>query len=127
MIEAYLFYDEWLDGGSGWNAVVAGHFNGVDQIRKYPYRERWIGRLPFVADAGSITDLMSWKDQARLFRVLYISRENDFISYLNASHEGRSVCVIRHQNGLTFYGNHHSVEYVKKHIDQWRWWPSHTP
>ena len=46
-------------------------------------------------------------------------------SFLNACRKGRTVCVIRggaDRSELVFYGDPVAVAYVRKHIDQWKWW-----
>ncbi len=120
MTNAYRVYGE-----GGFNAVHAAHFNGPDRIRLYPYRERWLGRLPFIADGDAHGDMAKWADRMRDIRTLYIARGHGLADYLEACRSGRTVCVLRSPKPpetLTYYGAPETVAYVKARLGTWAWW-----
>jgi hypothetical protein len=124
MLNAYMVYDEGLNGNTGYNAIPAAHFGNIDWVRHFPYKERWLGQLPFVADGDAHGDIIKWKPNLDMFRNVFIARSYHYADYMDASLNGRSVCVIRmpETHELRYYGKIESVEYLKKHINEWRWW-----
>jgi hypothetical protein len=126
MMNAYLVYDDGLEGGPGYNAVIGALGWPVwDWLRFFPYRERWIGKLPIVADGDAHGDLKKWSEPLERQRMLYIARRHDLANFLEACREGRTVCVIRggaDKSELAFYGDPAAVDYVKRHQREWQWW-----
>jgi hypothetical protein len=126
MMNAYMVYDDGLDGGPGYNAVIGAlGWPLWDWIRFFPYRERWVGKLPIVADGDAHGDVVKWKEPLDRQRMLYIARTHDRAGFLEACREGRTVCVIRggaDKTELAFYGEPAAVEYVKERRREWQWW-----
>lgn len=124
MVNAYMVYDEGLDGNPGYNAVPAAHFNNIDWVRHFPYKERWLGHLPMIADGDAHGDIVKWKPNLEMFRNVFIAKSYGFPDYIDASLNGRSVCVIRmpDSNEIRYYGSVEAVEYLKIHFDEWKWW-----
>jgi len=123
---AYSTYDDGLYGRNGYNAVQAGfNWSPRDFVRVFPWRERYIDKLPPVADADAHGDLQKWSPQLDHSRHLYIARGPSYDQFLDASKNGRVVCVIAKPEGVasgfTFYGHPAAVDYVKNHIDEWKW------
>lgn len=124
MLNAYRVYDEGLDGRTGYNGVPAAHFNNIDWVRHFPYKERWIGHLPMIADGDAHGDMVKWRPNLEYFRNVFIAESYNYHDYIDASLNGRSVCVIRmpETHEIRYYGADMAVEYLKKHIDEWKWW-----
>jgi len=124
MMNAYMVYDDGLDGQLGYNAVPAAHFNNIDWVRHFPYKERWIGHLPMIADGDAHGDIEKWTPNLSMFRNVFIAKTYHFSDYIDASVNRRSVCVIRmpDSNEIRYYGSTEAVEYLKIHIDEWKWW-----
>ncbi len=123
MLNAYRVYDEGLDGGNGYNAVTGAHFGNIDWVRHFPYKERWEGVLPIVADGDAHGNIVKWHKNLLQFRNVYISRSYHFKDYVEASLNNRSVCVIRMPSGaVRYYGSKAAVAYLKKHQTEWKWW-----
>lgn len=123
---AYSAYDDGVYGRNGYNAVQAGfNWSPRDFVRVFPWRERYVDKLPPVADADAHGDLQKWSPQLDHTRHLYIARGPGYDQFLEASKNGRVVCVIAEPEGVasgfTFYGHPAAVDYVKKHMDQWKW------
>jgi len=123
MLNAYQVYDEGLDGGGGYNAVPAAHFGNIDWVRHFPYKERWEGVLPFVADGDAHGDIVKWRKNLLQFRNVYIAKNYHFKNYIDASVNGRSVCVIHMPSGtVRYYGSKEAIAYLIKHYKDWKWW-----
>ncbi len=128
MANAYMVYDEGLDGHTGYNAIPGAHFGNSDWMRHFPYKERWIGRLPVVADGDAHGDIQQWRKWLNEFRNVYIAPDYHYEAYLDASSHGRSVCVIRYSTGeIRYYGAPSAVDYLKKHRKEWQWWSEKRP
>lgn len=123
IINAYMVYDEGLDGQDGYNAVPGAHFKHNDWVRHFPYKERWEGVLPIVADGDAHGDIVAWRSNLEEFRNVFIAKGYKLNDYVDASLNGRSVCVIHTPEGFTrYYGAKPAIAYLKKHIDEWKWW-----
>ncbi len=123
MTNAYQVYDAGLDGQAGYNAIPGAHFGNSDWMRHFPYKERWIGQLPIVADADAHGDIEEWREHLNEFRNLYIARDYHYSHYIDAAKNGRLVCVIRYDSGeIRYYGAPAAVAYLKKHRPEWQWW-----
>lgn len=126
MISAYEVYDDGLDGASGYNAVVAGMgWPPTDWVRHFPYRDRWIGRLPMIFDCDAHGSVTEWRFEIQKGRTLYIAESHLLEAFLDACSNQRTVCAIRDEDiseGVVYYGSPAAVAYVKKHRDQWQWW-----
>jgi len=126
MVNSYMVYDDGLEGRPGFNAIIAAlGWPAWDWVRHFPYRERWIGKLPAVADGDAHGDVAKWRDRLEKQRILYIAQRHDLRHFLDALRRGRSVCVIRDRSlseGAVYYGSSAAVDYVKKHRDEWQWW-----
>jgi prenyltransferase beta subunit len=126
MKNAYLVYDDGLAGGPGYNAVIGALGHPVwDWVRFFPYRERWQGQLPMVADADAHGDIEKWREPMERQRMLYLAMRHDLAGFLDACRQGRTVCVIRggpDKAELAFYGDPAVVEYVKQRPQEWQWW-----
>lgn len=126
MTNAYLVYDDGLDGQPGYNAFLAAlGWPAWDWVRQTPYRERWVGKLPALADGDAHGDLAKWRSRPEKQRVLYLAAGHQLPHFLDACRNGRTVCVIRdgrEPEGAVLYGTRSAVEYVKRHPAQWQWW-----
>ena len=123
MLNAYMVYDDGLDGKPGYNAVPAAHFGNIDWIRHFPYKERWEGVLPFIADGDAHGNMLKWYPNLLQYRNVYIAEDYDFEHYVDASANGRSVCVIVMPDGeIRYYGAKPAIAYLKKHLREWQWW-----
>lgn len=126
MMNAYMVYDDGLDGRPGYNAVIGAlGWTPWDWIRMFPYRERWVGRLPIVADGDAHGDLQKWSERLDRQRVLYFAKTHDLKAFLDACRHHRTVCVIRRgaeRAELVFYGAPAAVAYARRHLEQWKWW-----
>ena len=124
MMNAYMVYDEGLDGHTGYNAVPAAHFNNIDWVRHFPYKERWLGQLPMIADGDAHGDIEKWKPNLEMFRNVFIAKSYKFKDYIDASLNGRTVCVIKmpESNEVRYYGSDEAVNYLKNHLNEWKWW-----
>jgi len=123
---AYSAYDDGLYGRHGYNAVQAGfNWSPRDFVRVFPWRERYVDKLPPIADADAHGDLQKWSPQLDHTRHLYIARGPGYDQFFEASKNGRVVCVIAKPEGVasgfTFYGHPAAVDHVKNHTDEWRW------
>ncbi len=123
MTNAYQVYDEGLDGQTGYNAIPGAHFGNSDWMRHFPYKERWIGQLPIVADADAHGNMGEWRKHLNEFRNLYIAEDYHYPNYIDAAKHGRLVCVIQYESGeIRYYGAPAAVAYLKKHRSEWQWW-----
>lgn len=123
MINAYLVYDDGLDGQVGYNAIPGAHFGNFDWMRHFPYKERWIGQSPIIADGDAHGDIYKWGKHLNEFRNVFLAKSYHFADYVDASLNGRSVCVIRMPTGkVRYYGAPAAVAYLKKHREEWQWW-----
>ena len=123
MTNAYQVYDDGLDGQVGYNAIPGAHFGNSDWMRHFPYKERWIGQLPVVADADAHGNIEEWRKHLNEFRNLYIAEDYAYPNYIDAAKNGRLVCVIRYESGeIRYYGAPAAVTYLKKHRPEWQWW-----
>lgn len=124
MMNAYMVYDDGLDGETGYNAVPAAHFGNYDWVRHFPHKERWLGQLPMIADGDAHGDIYKWRPNLESFRNVFIAKSYRFSDYIDASKNGRSVCVIRmpENNEIRYYGSEYAIEYLKLHLDEWKWW-----
>ena len=123
IINAYQIYNDGLPGDNGYNAVPAAHFGNIDWVRHFPYKERWEGVLPFVADGDAHGDIVKWRKNLLQFRNVYIAKDYHFKDYIEASLSGRSVCVIYMPSGaVKYYGSKDAIVYLKKHAKDWQWW-----
>ncbi len=124
MMNAYMVYDEGLDGKVGYNAVPGAHFNNIDWVRHFPYKERWLGHLPMIADGDAHGDIVKWIPNLEMFRNVFIAKDYKFEDYVDASRNGRSVCVIKmpESGEIRYYGSQEAVTYLKIHLEEWKWW-----
>lgn len=123
MINAYIVYDEGLNGKTGYNAVPAAHFGNYDWVRHFPYKERWLGQLPMIADGDAHGNINEWKENLESYRNVFIAKDYKYENYIEASQNLRSVCVIRMPSGaIRYYGSEAAIAYLKKHIQEWQWW-----
>lgn len=124
MMNAYMVYDDGLNGNFGYNGVPAAHFNNIDWVRHFPYKERWLGQLPMIADGDAHGGIEKWKPNLEIFRNVFIATSYHFEDYIDASLNGRSVCVIKmpDSNEVRYYGSDPAVEYLKSHLNKWKWW-----
>lgn len=124
MMNAYMVYDDGLDGNLGYNAVPAAHFNNIDWVRHFPYKERWVGQLPMIADGDAHGNFVKWKANLEMFRNVFLAKDYRLKDYIDASLNGRSVCVIKMPDSdeVRYYGASETVEYLKKHLNEWKWW-----
>ena len=124
MMNAYMVYDDGLDEKVGYNAVPAAHFNNIDWVRHFPYKERWLGHLPMIADADAHGDIDKWKPNLEMFRNIFLAKDYKLEDYVDASLNGRSVCVIKmpETDEIRYYGSFEAIDYLKKHFDEWKWW-----
>ncbi len=126
MTNAYMVYDDGLDGQPGYNAFLAAlGWPAWDWVRQTPYRERWVGKLPALADGDAHGDLAKWRSRPEKQRVLYLAPSHELPHFLEACRNGRTVCVIRdprEPQGAVFYGTQSAVAYVQRHRSEWQWW-----
>lgn len=123
MPNAYMVYDEGLYDGGGYNAVPGAHFGNIDWVRHFPYHERWVGKLPIIADGDAHGDMVAWRSNLMLYRNVFLAKDNSLAAYVDAAKNGRSVCVIVLPDGeVRYYGAPETVVYLKKHLDEWKWW-----
>lgn len=124
MLNAYMVYDEGLNQNTGYNAIPAAHFGNYDWVRHFPYKERWLGQLPMVADGDAHGSIEEWMPYLNSFRNVYIAKNYHYEDYLDASLNGRSVCVIRmpHSDEIRYYGSPEAIDYLKERIQDWKWW-----
>ncbi|MGM0377650.1 MAG: prenyltransferase/squalene oxidase repeat-containing protein [Bacteroidota bacterium] len=124
MMNAYMVYDDGLDGKPGYNAVPAAHFGNYDWVRHFPYKERWLGQLPMIADGDAHGNISEWKHNLHSLRNIFIAKSYKYADYIDASLNGRSVCVILmpETNEVRYYGSEPAVEYLKSHLSDWKWW-----
>ena len=126
MVNAYLAYDDGLDGRPGFTGFLAAlGWPAWDWVRHFPYRERWVGKLPALADGDAHGDIAEWKDRLLKQRILYFAPQHDLPHFLEALREGRSVCVIRDDrvtSGVVYYGRPAAVAYAREHRAEWQWW-----
>ena len=124
---AYSAYDDGLYGEGGYNAVLAG-FNWAprDFVRVFPWRERYVDKLPPVADADAHGDLAKWSPQLDHTRHLFIAKGPTYADFQEAAAQRRVVCVIYGApdtpSEVTYYGPPLAVKYVKQRLDHWKWW-----
>jgi prenyltransferase beta subunit len=126
MTNAYMVYDDGLDGQPGYNAFLAAlGWPAWDWVRQTPYRERWVGKLPALADGDAHGDLAKWRSRPEKQRVLYLAPSHELTHFLDACRNRRTVCVIRDPRepaGVVLYGTPAAVGYVQRHRAQWQWW-----
>ena len=126
MTNAYMVYDDGLEGPEGYNGVIGGLGWPVwDWIRFFPYRERWVGKHPILVDGDAHGDLAKWGERLERQRMLYLARGPELEHFLEACRAGRTVCVIRggeDRSELAFYGDPAVVAYVQARRAEWQWW-----
>jgi hypothetical protein len=124
MVNAYMVYDDGLDGNPGYNAVPGAHFGNIDWVRHFPYKERWEGVLPIIADGDAHGDMVKWRPNLEQYRNVFIAKGYSYADYVNASLRGRSVCVIRMPDTgeIRYYGAKPAIDYLKRHLEEWQWW-----
>lgn len=123
MLNAYMVYDDGLDNQHGFNAVPAAHFGNIDWVRHFPYKEKWEGVLPFIADGDAHGDIVKWRPNLEQYRNVYIAKDYKYVDYIDASLNNRSVCVIHMNDGtIRYYGAKPAIDYLKKHLNEWKWW-----
>jgi prenyltransferase beta subunit len=126
---AYSAYDDGVYGRGGYNAVQVGfNWSPRDFVRVFPWRERYVDKLVPVADADSHGDLKKWSSQLDHTRHLYIASGSTCADYLEAARNGRVVCVVYGvegvPSGVSYYGPPAAVDFVKRRVDEWKWWPT---
>ncbi len=120
---AYIAYDH-----GSYNAVLVG-FNWAprDFVRVFPWRERYVDRLTPIADADAHGDLQKWSPQLDHTRMLYIARSPSYADFLLSASAQRVVGVVADPEGvpegISYYGPAAAVDFVKRHVETWRWWP----
>jgi len=126
MVNAYMAYDDGLDGRPGFNAFIAAlGWPAWDWVRHFPYRERWVGKLPALADGDAHGDVAKWRDRLLKQRILYFAEKHNLSHFLDALKTGRSVCVIRDEtvpSKIVYYGSPAAVDYATRHRAEWQWW-----
>ena len=123
MLNAYKVYDDGLEEGDGYNAVPGAHFGNIDWVRHFPYKERWEGILPIIADGDAHANIVKWRKNLMQYRNIYIAKNYNFKNYIDSSKNNRSVCVIHMPSGeVRYYGNVTAINYLKKHKKEWQWW-----
>ncbi|WP_147676714.1 prenyltransferase/squalene oxidase repeat-containing protein [Algibacter pacificus] len=123
IVNAYRVYDDGLNGGNGYNAVPGAHFGNIDWVRHFPYKERWEGVLPIVADGDAHGNVVKWQKHLLQFRNVFIAKDYHYAAYIDASFNRRSVCVIHMPSGaVRYYGSAEAIVYLKKHRKEWQWW-----
>src|SRR5690606_36642094 len=124
MVNAYMVYDDGLDGNPGYNAVPGAHFGNIDWVRHFPYKERWEGVLPIIADGDAHGDMVKWRPNLEQYRNIFIAKGYSLEDYMEASRTGRSVCVIRMPTSgeVRYYGSKKAIAYLKDHLEEWQWW-----
>ncbi|MBN1126710.1 MAG: hypothetical protein JXA82_17025 [Sedimentisphaerales bacterium] len=124
MINAYILYDDGLDGRAGVHAVLAANM-GEDYIRHYPYRERWLGKLPFVTETVLPDSGITESERFDRNRVLFFGRDNTFSAFLEAARKGKTTCVLREDTipgGVVYYGSAQMVQSLCLSRSTWQWW-----
>jgi hypothetical protein len=124
---AYMGYGADRSGAGGYNAVLAGfNWPPYDFVRVFPWRERYVDRLTTVADVDAHGDLTKWSDQLDYTRTLYIAKGPSYVDFQEAAAAGRVVTVIVGAEGVpsrtTYYGPQAAVDYVRRHVNDWKWW-----
>ncbi len=127
MEHAYSAYDDGVHNKRGYNAMLAGfNWSPRDFVRVFPWRERYIDKLTPIADADSHGDLKKWSPQLDHTRMLFLAKKPTYSDFKDAARYGRVVCVIHDAEGAksraTFYGRQPAVDYVRRRIDEWKWW-----
>ncbi|KAA5824798.1 terpene cyclase/mutase family protein [Algibacter amylolyticus] len=123
MLNAYKVYDDGLGSGNGYNAVPGAHFGNIDWVRHFPYKERWEGVLPIIADGDAHGNVVKWRKNLLQFRNVFIAKDYNYKDYIDASLNDRSVCVIHMPSGaVRYYGGMEAIAYLKKHRKVWQWW-----
>jgi hypothetical protein len=97
-----------------------------DFVRVFPWRERFVDRLTPIADADAHGDLAAWTHRLDVARTLFIASGPTYRDFLSAAAAGRVVTVIARPvgvpSGATYYGPAPAVDYVRRRVDDWRWW-----
>lgn len=122
---AYLSYDSREESGSGYNAMLAGfNWSPSDFIRVFPWRERYVDKLPVIADVDAHGDLLKWSSQLDFTRNLFLANGPTYADFQEAAAAGRVVCVIPGRDGETtaYYGPVEAVQTVIRHLEEWKWW-----
>jgi hypothetical protein len=124
---ALIGYGDDPGGAEGYNAVLVGFaWQPHDFVRVFPWRERFVDRLTPIADADAHGDLAAWTHRLDVARTLFIASGPTYRDFLSAAAAGRVVTVIARPvgvpSGATYYGPAPAVDYVRRRVDDWRWW-----
>ena len=77
-----------------------------------------------IADGDAHGDIVKWIPNLEMFRNVFIAKDYKFEDYVDASRNGRSVCVIKmpESGEIRYYGSQEAVTYLKIHLEEWKWW-----
>jgi len=123
---AYSAYDDGVHQAHGYNAMLAGfNWSPRDFVRVFPWRERYVDKLPPIADADAHGDLAKWSPQLDHTRHLFLAPGPTLAHFQQAAREGNVVCVIKGATPtapkVTYYGRPAAVRYVKEREKEWMW------
>lgn len=124
---AYSSYGTDRSGERGYNAVLVGfNWPPYDFVRVFPWREKYVDRLVPIADVDAHGDYKKWSNQLDFTRTLFIARGPTYADFQEAAQAGRVVTVIAKVEGVpsgaTYYGPQEAVDYVRRHLNEWKWW-----
>lgn len=118
-----IVFDSTVEGKGGYEIMAT--ISWTDTIREHPWREKYIGRIPFMMD-GIAHFSEPVKPLAVLYfaRTLFVAKSPKYEDFIDAVKANRVVTVFYPDRTL-YYGAPEWVQYVKKQEEQWRpRWPT---
>jgi hypothetical protein len=95
-----------------------------DTIREHPWREKYLGRLPFMMDGiAHFSEPIKPLPVLYFARTFFIAKSNSYEDFIEAVRANRVVTVF-YKDRTLYYGAPEWVKYIKEHEREWRErWP----
>ncbi|MFX0195630.1 MAG: prenyltransferase/squalene oxidase repeat-containing protein [Candidatus Hodarchaeota archaeon] len=125
----YLIIDDSLESHSGYDIITGGSSHG-EAVRQFPWFERWIGKLPMVANSDAHQEFWNTRKQFKTVRTLFIAPNSTWEGFKEAVFKNRVVVSFKTADTTGFddvvlYGATEAINHLLDHGNEWIWWGSH--
>lgn len=123
----YLIIDDSLENLSGYDLIDGGSLHRGETVRRFPWFERWIGKIPMVANNDASQEFWKLRKEFKTVRTLFIAPNGTLEGFKESILKNRVVVVFKTTNepgfdDIVLYGSTEATSFLQDHRNEWIWW-----
>jgi len=128
----YMIIDDSLETHSGYNLIQGGTIQGENVVCRYPWFERWIGKIPMVSNTDAHREFWELRGHFQAVRTLFIAPNSTWEGFKDSVLKNRVVVAFKTANtpgfdDIVLYGSTEAINFLQDHRNDWIWWESPYP